>query len=91
MYGVVYLAREWESKLIVALKVLSKKKIIENNYEIQIRREIEIQSRMNHNNILKMYGYFYDKKRVVLILEYAPGGEMFKDLHSQPLLRYSEK
>ena len=25
-----------------------------------------------------MYGYFYDEKRVYLILEYAPKGELYK-------------
>lgn len=33
-----------------------------------------------HNNILRLYGYFYDKTRVYLILEYAPRGELYKEL-----------
>jgi serine/threonine protein kinase len=31
-----------------------------------------------HPNILRLYGYFYDDKRVYLILEYAANGEMYK-------------
>ena len=27
-----------------------------------------------------MYGYFYDETRVYLILEYAPKGELYKEL-----------
>ena len=27
-----------------------------------------------------MYGYFYDDTRVYLILEYAPRGELYKEL-----------
>ena len=27
-----------------------------------------------------MYGYFYDEKRIYIILEYAPGGELYKHL-----------
>ena len=27
-----------------------------------------------------MYGYFYDEKRIYIILEYAPGGELYKQL-----------
>jgi serine/threonine protein kinase len=27
-----------------------------------------------------MFGYFWDKNRIYLILEYAPGGEMYKVL-----------
>jgi len=42
--------------------------------------EIEIQSHRRHRNILRMYGYFYDSKRIYLILEYSPGGELYKRL-----------
>jgi serine/threonine protein kinase len=45
-----------------------------------LRREIEIQSHLDHENILKLYGFFWDEKRVYLILEYAPGGELYKEL-----------
>jgi aurora kinase, other len=48
--------------------------------EHQLRREIEIQSHLRHRNILRMYGYFYDSKRIYLILEYSPGGELYKRL-----------
>ena len=33
-----------------------------------------------HHNILRLFGYFYDKTRVYLILEYAPKGELYKEL-----------
>lgn len=33
-----------------------------------------------HPNILRLYGYFYDHDRVYLILEYAPKGELYKEL-----------
>ena len=42
-FGRVYLARERNSGFIVALKLLSKRQLIKNNVEIQLRREIEIQ------------------------------------------------
>lgn len=37
-----------------------------------------------------MYGFFWDKKKIYLILEYALGGELYKDLQAQPNKRYSE-
>eukprot|EP00736_Rhodelphis_marinus_P013870 Rmarinus@m.14801 len=79
-FGNVYLAREKRSKYIVALKVLFKAQLRKANVEHQLRREIEIQSHLRHPNILRMYGYFYDSKRVYLILEYAPKGELYKEL-----------
>ena len=33
-----------------------------------------------HPNILRLYGYFYDAKRVYLILEFAGQGELYKQL-----------
>ena len=35
---------------------------------------------MRHPNILQMYGFFDDDEKIYLILEYAPGGELYKDL-----------
>ncbi len=34
----------------------------------------------SHKNILRLFGYFWDDKRVYLILEYAPRGEVYKEL-----------
>ena len=31
-------------------------------------------------NVLRMYGFFWDEKRIYLILEYSPGGEVYKIL-----------
>lgn len=90
-FGHVYLAREKKSKFIVALKVLYKKQLLKSNVEHQLRREIEIQSHLRHNNILRMYGFFWDDKKIYLILEYAPGGELYKDLKKQPHGRYTEE
>lgn len=33
-----------------------------------------------HPHILRLYGYFYDEARVYLILEFAPKGELYKEL-----------
>ncbi|EUB61923.1 Serine/threonine-protein kinase 6 [Echinococcus granulosus] len=33
-----------------------------------------------HSNIIRLYGYFYDVKRVYAMLEYAPRGELSKDM-----------
>lgn len=79
-FGSVYLAREKRTKYIVALKVLQKSQLLKAGVEHQLRREIEIQSHLRHRNILRMYGYFYDAKRIYLILEYSPGGELYKKL-----------
>ncbi|XP_054849219.1 aurora kinase C-like isoform X1 [Eublepharis macularius] len=79
-FGNVYLARVKETQFIVALKVLFKSHLENEGLEHQLRREIEIQSHLRHPNVLRLYNYFHDRKRVYLILEYAPRGELYKDL-----------
>ncbi|KAL7166393.1 hypothetical protein ACSBR2_037131 [Camellia fascicularis] len=88
-FGHVYLAREKESNHIVALKVLFKSQLKQSQVEHQLRREVEIQSHLRHPNILRLYGYFYDQKRVYLILEYAAKGELYKEL--QKCTYFSER
>lgn len=89
-FGNVYLAREKDTKFVVALKVLFKKQIQRDNVEHQVRREIEIQSHLRHPNILRLYGFFHDPARIYLILEYAPKGALYKELQSQPNKRFDE-
>ncbi|NWQ80746.1 AURKA kinase, partial [Columbina picui] len=88
-FGNVYLAREKRSKFILALKVLFKMQVEQACVEHQIRREVEIQSHLRHPNILRLYGYFHDLTRVYLILEYAPRGEVYKEL--QKLTKFDEQ
>ncbi|XP_006868323.1 PREDICTED: aurora kinase C [Chrysochloris asiatica] len=79
-FGNVYLARLKENHFLVALKVLFKSQIEKEGLEHQLRREIEIQAHLQHPNILRLYNYFHDTRRVYLILEYAPRGELYKEL-----------
>lgn len=87
-FGNVYLARERASGYIVALKVMFKAQLASAGVEHQVRREVEIQTRLRHPSILRCHGYFHDADRLYLILEYAPGGELYRDL--QAAGRFSE-
>ncbi|KAL3899877.1 MAG: hypothetical protein SGCHY_001731 [Lobulomycetales sp.] len=81
-FGRVYLAREKASGHIVALKLLFKSELAAAKVEKQVRREIEIQAHLRHENIVRLYGYFYDEKRVYLILEYVEKGELYTHLQA---------
>jgi len=76
-FGNVYVARERRTGFIFALKVLDKAQLIKHRVEHQLRREIEIQSHCRHVNILRLYNFFHDEKRIYLMLEMAPGGELY--------------
>lgn len=79
-FGRVYLARERSSNFVCALKVLHKDELTKGKVEKQLRREIEIQANLRHPNILRIYGFFHDSKRIFLVLEYAGQGELYKHL-----------
>lgn len=36
-----------------------------------------------HPNVLRMYTYFHDEKRIFLVLEYAARGEVYKMLQKK--------
>ncbi|KAL0960909.1 hypothetical protein HGRIS_005918 [Hohenbuehelia grisea] len=80
-FGRVYMVRtKTEPRYIVALKTLYKSEIVQSRVEKQIRREIEIQQNLRHPNVLRLYGYFHDEKRIFLMLEFAGKGELYKQL-----------
>ncbi|KAL3124087.1 hypothetical protein niasHT_004676 [Heterodera trifolii] len=87
-FGNVYLARDRKYRIPVALKILFKSQLVKGNVEHQLVREIEIHAHLRHPNILRMFNYFHDDKKVYLILEYALHGELFKVL--QKTRRFSE-
>ena len=82
-FGRVFLARTKKEHFIVALKVMFKKELQAARMENHLRREIEINARLDHPNILRMYGYFWDQTRIYLILEFAPNGELFRILRQR--------
>jgi hypothetical protein len=76
-FGHVYLAKLKSTQFICAIKVINKKRLLKESLKCinQVRREIEIQSHLHHPNILAIYNFFWDKKNVYLVIEYAMGGE----------------
>lgn len=69
-FGIVYQAFHKETRSLYALKKISKKVIKSNLMVDQLLQEIKIQSYCNHENILKVYGFFDDSENIYLILEY---------------------
>lgn len=47
-FGNVFLAREKNTKFVIALKILFKEQLMNANVEHQLRREIEIQSHLRY-------------------------------------------
>ncbi|KAJ6569501.1 other/AUR protein kinase [Mycena capillaripes] len=80
-FGRVYMVRTKSApKYILALKTLYKSELVHNKVEKQTRREIEIQQNLRHPNVLRLYGFFHDEKRIFLMLEFAGQGELYRQL-----------
>ncbi|EYB92661.1 hypothetical protein Y032_0191g1303 [Ancylostoma ceylanicum] len=75
-FGSVFAVRSKKEKLFVAIKVLFKRTIDENDLRDQVKDEIEIQYHLLHPNILRLKGFFHDEHRVFIITEYAKSGSL---------------
>jgi serine/threonine protein kinase len=45
---------------------------------------------IRHPNVLRLYGFFHDEQRIFLLLEYAPGGELYRRMQKEKILDESE-
>lgn len=79
----------FQSGYVVALKVTFKAKLDKYRFHAHLRREIEIQHGLDHPNVLRLFAWFHDAERVVLVLEYAARGELYKLLRT--VRRFSER
>ena len=77
-FGNVYSAKQKSTGVQVALKVLFKQPMVAASAVHTLRREVELQSRLQHRNIARLFGYFHDAKNVYLVLEFLGGGELYK-------------
>ena len=84
-YGFVYSATENLSRRNVALKVMPKKQIISGGSAalLQLRREVQIHSRLQHPNICSLLGYMHDVKHAYIILEQCEQGHLYSILCNQ--------
>jgi serine/threonine protein kinase len=73
-FGKVYKVRHKVSKNVFAIKVINKKKIIEHDLVEQIKLEVKIMYKLNHDHILKLYNHYEDDDNFYLILQYCAKG-----------------
>lgn len=76
-YGKVYLVTHKKTKAVYAMKVIDK--LSEDNLEIRdnFNREIEIMYKLNHPNIVKLYGHFEDEKFCYFLMQYIPKNTLY--------------
>ena len=61
----------------VAIKILDKSKIVEKEDLDRIIREMSILTKMDHENVIKVFQIFEDPNNFLIIMEFCEGGELF--------------
>jgi 5'-AMP-activated protein kinase catalytic alpha subunit len=89
-FGKVYLGTHDLTEVVVAIKVLEKSKISEQDDIERINREIRFLKKFRNINIIKIYEVIENKQNVYFIMEYAPGGELFNYIVSKKKLDEEE-
>ena len=73
------------------MKVMNKTRIFEYEIECQMANEIEIMNILDHPNIIKLEYYFETKEELILILEYANNGTLFKKIKEREKFMKNEE
>ena len=76
-YGRVVSGRELLTGVEVAVKMVSKAFLKSNAQAVLLKREIHIQRKLRHQNILALRDVFEDEQHIYLVLEYCAGGSLF--------------
>ncbi|KAK9883375.1 hypothetical protein WA026_001547 [Henosepilachna vigintioctopunctata] len=80
-FGVVFRAI-WRDKLVAV------KKITRDNEKKAFKIEVRQLSRVNHTNIVTLFGACTKGPNMCLVMEYAEGGSLFNVLHYSPRIKY---
>ncbi|KAI9574972.1 Pkinase-domain-containing protein [Boletus coccyginus] len=82
--GRVYLVKEKKTDKLFAMKVLSKKEMIERKKIKRALTEQEILATSNHPFIVTLYHSFQSEQYLYFCMEYCMGGEFFRALQTRP-------
>ncbi|EXB42361.1 CBL-interacting serine/threonine-protein kinase 14 [Morus notabilis] len=76
-FAKVYHARNVGTGQSVAIKAVSKQKVVKGGFVAQVKREIAIMRRLSHPNVVKLMEVLATKTKIYFVMEFAKGGELF--------------
>ncbi len=78
-FGRVFLVSHNETKKLYALKEIDKRKLLVSYGKCDIiYNEINIHSKLDHENIIKLYNVHEDNENINIIMEYAEHGNLYE-------------
>jgi calcium/calmodulin-dependent protein kinase I len=87
-YSVVRKGLDLQTNGFVAIKVVDRRKLTKDD-ELSLRIEVEVLSKLNHPNIIKMFGWYAEGKQYFIVTELMNGGELFDRIVKKEF--YSER
>ncbi|XP_068641017.1 CBL-interacting serine/threonine-protein kinase 11-like [Aristolochia californica] len=76
-FAKVYHGRNVRTGQSVAIKSISKQKVMKSGLVSHVKREIAIMRRLRHQHIVKLYEVLASRTKIYFIMEYVKGGELF--------------
>ncbi|KAG8374471.1 hypothetical protein BUALT_Bualt11G0135800 [Buddleja alternifolia] len=76
-FAKVYHARDLRTGQSVAIKSISKHRIIKGNLTANVKREIFIMRGLRHPHIVRLHEVLATKTKIYFAMEFAKGGELF--------------
>ena len=78
----------------IAAKIIEKSSIKEKELKEKVKREIKFNQYFRHPNIIHLYEIIETQTEIVMIMEYASGGELFdliirEQVNKNIILNYS--
>ncbi|KAI3975235.1 hypothetical protein MKX01_039271 [Papaver californicum] len=79
-FAKVYHARNIQTGESVAIKAISKQKIIRDGFMPNIKREISIMRQLHHTYIVKLFEVLATKSKIYFVMEFVRGGELLSQI-----------
>ncbi|CAM9347467.1 unnamed protein product [Chrysoparadoxa australica] len=76
-YGKVVLVRKKDSGVLYAMKVLKKDDVVNKRQVERTKIERRVLGNIEHPFLMKLHYAFQTEKKLYLVLDYCPGGELF--------------
>ncbi|KAB2609730.1 CBL-interacting serine/threonine-protein kinase 14-like [Pyrus ussuriensis x Pyrus communis] len=75
-FAKVYHGRNVHTEQSVAIKAVSKQKVLKGGFAAHVKQEISIMRRLRHPHIVKLNEVLATKTKIYFIMEFAKGGEL---------------
>ena len=89
-FGKVYLGIHKLTGLKVAIKAIDKANIRDERKRRKVLQEVCVMKRIKHRNVVKLFEVFESSRHLLMVMEYAGGGDLLQLIKSRKKITESE-